>query len=159
MLPAWLGSDAALEKAIERGETQALREMIEGWPFFASNMNMLEMVLAKVDLPTVAEYEGLLVAPDLRYLGESLRAREQRLVERLLGLLQQTELLERVPLTQQAISVRNPYIIPLHQLQSELLARVRAAEQQSISNANSDRLEAALMVTMAGIAAGLRNTG
>jgi phosphoenolpyruvate carboxylase len=66
-----------------------------------------------------------------------------------------------VPLTQQAISVRNPYIIPLHQLQAELLARVRACEQQGVcsTTANQAMLERALMVTIAGIAAGLRNTG
>lgn len=159
MLPAWLGSDRALEKALERGDTQALREMIEGWPFFASNMNMLEMVLAKVDSATVEDYESLLVEPSLQPLGQALRAREQALAERLLALREQTELLENVPLTQQAINVRNPYLIPLHQLQSELLARVRACEQDKICSPNQAQLERALMVTMAGIAAGLRNTG
>ncbi len=159
MLPAWLGSDVALDKALERGETQALREMIEGWPFFASNMNMLEMVLAKVDLATVEDYENLLVDDDLKPLGKTLREREKQLVERLLTLREQSQLLECVPLTQQAINVRNPYIIPLHQLQSELLARVRACEQAQICSTQPEMLERALMVTMAGIAAGLRNTG
>ena len=159
MLPAWLGSDLALERAQERGEGDALREMIDGWPFFASNMNMLEMVLAKADLSIVEEYESLLVEAGLRPLGELLRARQEALVVRLLALRKQKALLEQVPLTQQAISVRNPYIIPLHQLQSELLARVRACEERQVCSANQDLLERALMVTMAGIAAGLRNTG
>jgi len=159
MLPAWLGSDLALERAQERGEGDSLREMIDGWPFFASNMNMLEMVLAKADLSIVEEYESLLVEAELRPLGELLRTRQKALVERLLALRKQKELLEQVPLTQQAINVRNPYIIPLHQLQSELLARVRACEQRQVCSANQDLLERALMVTMAGIAAGLRNTG
>lgn len=159
MLPAWLGSDLALERAQERGEGDALREMIDGWPFFASNMNMLEMVLAKADLSIVEEYESLLVEAELRPLGELLRARQEALVVRLLALRKQNQLLEQVPLTQQAISVRNPYIIPLHQLQSELLARVRACEQDKICSPNQAQLERALMVTMAGIAAGLRNTG
>ncbi|MBE0507001.1 MAG: phosphoenolpyruvate carboxylase [Marinospirillum sp.] len=161
MLPAWLGSDTALEQAVARGETPALREMIEGWPFFASNMNMLEMVLAKVDLASVREYEELLVEDALKPLGENLRQRETQLVQCLLTLREQQQLLEQVPLTQQAISVRNPYIIPLHQLQAELLARVRACEQQGVcsTTANQAMLDRALMVTMAGIAAGLRNTG
>ena len=136
-----------------------MREMIDGWPFFASNMNMLEMVLAKADLSIVEEYESLLVEAELRPLGELLRARQEALVVRLLALRKQNQLLEQVPLTQQAISVRNPYIIPLHQLQSELLARVRACEERQVCSANQDLLERALMVTMAGIAAGLRNTG
>lgn len=161
MLPAWLGSDTALEQAVARGETPALREMIEGWPFFASNINMLEMVLAKVDLASVREYEELLVEDGLKPLGETLRQRETQLVQCLLTLREQQELLEQVPLTQQAISVRNPYIIPLHQLQAELLARVRACEQQGVcsTTASQAMLERALMVTIAGIAAGLRNTG
>ncbi|GLR63202.1 phosphoenolpyruvate carboxylase [Marinospirillum insulare] len=159
MLPAWLGSDLALERAQSRGEGDALREMIDAWPFFASNMNMLEMVLAKTDLSIVKEYETLLVEAELQPLGELLRSRQEALVERLLALRKQSQLLEQVPLTQQAISVRNPYIIPLHQLQSELLARVRACEQNQVCSANQDLLERALMVTMAGIAAGLRNTG
>lgn len=161
MLPAWLGSDEALLKAMDRGDTPALREMIEGWPFFASNMDMLEMVLAKVDLASVEEYEQVLVAEELKPLGQGLRARVKVLMGKLLELREQTQLLEQVPLTRQAISVRNPYIIPLHQLQAELLARVRACEkgEQCPVDVNPVILERALMVTMAGIAAGLRNTG
>lgn len=161
MLPAWLGSDLALITAIQEGRSQALREMIEGWPFFASNIDMLEMVLAKVDLASVKEYEDLLVEDELKPLGQALRQRLESLVSHLLQLREQKILLEEVPLTRQAIHVRNPYIIPLHQLQAELLARVRACENegQCPVDINPQTLERALMVTMAGIAAGLRNTG
>ncbi|WP_114418342.1 phosphoenolpyruvate carboxylase [Marinospirillum perlucidum] len=161
MLPAWLGSDEALRQAAERKDTGLLREMIEGWPFFASNMDMLEMVLAKVDLASVEEYEDILVEDELKPLGERLRLRVRGLMGELLALREQEQLLEHVPLTRQAINVRNPYIIPLHQLQAELLARVRACEQEGKCpvDVNPVILERALMVTMAGIAAGLRNTG
>lgn len=161
MLPAWLGSDQALIESIQAGESDQLREMIEGWPFFASNMDMLEMVLAKIDLASVKEYEDVLVEDSLKPLGASLRQRVVELVRHLLELREQQELLEQVPLTRQAIHVRNPYIIPLHQLQAELLLRVRACETQGNCSVNvkPETLERALMVTMAGIAAGLRNTG
>ncbi|WP_416885123.1 phosphoenolpyruvate carboxylase, partial [Marinospirillum sp.] len=161
MLPAWLGSDDALIKALDAGKTEALREMIEGWPFFASNIDMLEMVLSKVDLASVREYEDLLVEEALKPLGQALRQRVEVLIQRLLELRQQKLLLQEVPLTRQAIHVRNPYLIPLHQLQAELLARVRACETQGVCpvDINPVTLERALMVTMAGIAAGLRNTG
>lgn len=159
MLPAWLGSDAALQKVVEHNQLDELRDMISNWPFFASNMNMLEMVLAKVDLATVADYEGLLVEERIHPLGEELRNRQQQLVSLLLEIRQQQELLENIPLTRQAINVRDPYLIPLHQLQSELLVRVRACEQNQECSLNQAQLERALMVTMAGIAAGLRNTG
>ncbi|SFC11869.1 Phosphoenolpyruvate carboxylase, type 1 [Marinospirillum celere] len=161
MLPAWLGSDQALIESIQAGKTEQLREMIEGWPFFASNIDMLEMVLAKIDLPSVQEYEDVLVEEDLKPLGQELRQRVSDLMTHLLELREQQELLELVPLTRQAIHVRNPYIIPLHQLQAELLLRVRACETdgQCSVNVKPETLERALMVTMAGIAAGLRNTG
>lgn len=159
MLPAWLGSDTALQQAVAQGATEQLREMMTDWPFFASNINMLEMVLAKVDSATVANYETLLVTEELKPLGAQLRQRQRQLVELLLELRQQHELLENIPLTKQAINVRNPYLTPLHLLQAELLARVRACEQDQICSLNQEQLERALMVTMAGIAAGLRNTG
>ncbi|WP_416885753.1 phosphoenolpyruvate carboxylase [Marinospirillum sp.] len=161
MLPAWLGTDEALLKAEEAGQSGLLREMMDGWPFFASNINMLEMVLAKVDLALVEEYEQLLVDEALHPLGRTLRERQQALQAGVLRLREQTQLLEEVPLTRQAIHVRTPYIIPLHHLQAELLARVRACEQQGVCPTAEQQahLERALMVTIAGIAAGLRNTG
>mgnify|MGYP001380822785 FL=1 len=72
----------------------------------------------------------------------------------LLRILDQRQLLENTPLIRQAIEVRNPYIDPLHGLQAELLQRNRDADGDI-----TPELSRALMVTMAGIAAGLRNTG
>lgn len=159
MLPAWLGSDAALAAAIDEGKTQQLEEMMHGWPFFASYMDMLEMLLAKTDLSITQGYENQLVDAELTSLGRDLRQRAENLAQQVLQLKGQTELLEEAPLTRQAIQVRNPYLIPLHKLQAELLRRVRKCEQEQVCSPNQQALEQALMVTMAGIAAGLRNTG
>ncbi len=116
---------------------------------------MLEMLLAKADVDIAAYYEHRLVdEPALKALGERLRTRFGRLQDAVLQVLDQQELLENTPLIHQAIDVRNPYIDPLHGLQAELLQRNRDAD-----GAISADLSRALMVTMAGIAAGLRNTG
>ncbi|WP_136064875.1 phosphoenolpyruvate carboxylase [Modicisalibacter radicis] len=156
MLPAWLGSGEAFATRLEEPDGLArLREMRENWPFFGTYLDMLEMLLAKADLNIAEYYEHRLVdEPALQALGGSLRDRLRRLHGVLLSVLDQDELLEGTPLIRQAIEVRNPYIDPLHGLQAELLQRNRDAD-----GAISPALSRALMVTMAGIAAGLRNTG
>lgn len=159
MLPAWLGSDAALMEATQAGQAEKLVAMMNDWPFFASYLDMLEMLLAKTDISITSGYESLLVAAELQPLGQELRQRAANLTQLVLQLKNQQKLLEKAPLTRQAIEVRNPYLIPLHHLQAELLYRVRKCEQEQICSPNQAALDRALMVTMAGIAAGLRNTG
>ncbi len=156
MLPAWLGSGEAFARRLEQeGGREVLQEMRDRWPFFGTYLDMLEMLLAKADVGIAAYYEHRLVdEPALKALGERLRERFGKLHEVLLEILEQEELLEKTPLIRQAIAVRNPYIDPLHGLQAELLQRNRDAD-----GAISADLSRALMVTMAGIAAGLRNTG
>ncbi|MDR5868205.1 phosphoenolpyruvate carboxylase [Halomonas koreensis] len=156
MLPAWLGSGEAFARRIEEeGGLEVLREMRRRWPFFGTYLDMLEMLLAKADVGIAAYYEHRLVdEPALQALGARLRERFGRLNASLLQILDQDELLESTPLIRQAVEVRNPYIDPLHGLQAELLQRNRDAD-----GAISADLSRALMVTMAGIAAGLRNTG
>ncbi len=151
MLPAWLGSDAALGAAIAAGELPALRRMYQHWSFFRTYIDMLEMVLAKSDIHITAYYEQRLVSPELTTLGSSLRGCLQETVEQVRQIKMIDQLLEQNPVIRQSIDVRNPYIDPLHFLQAELLHRDRTQPDQ--------RLEQALMVTMAGISAGMRNTG
>ncbi len=154
MLPAWLGSDRALGKALEDGREPILKEMIRDWPFFRTHIDMLEMVLAKADLRIVSYYEQKLVAPDLRPLGETLRERLRACVAHVNRLKGQSELLTEQPDFAHSMKVRNTYTDPLHYLQAELLQRDRDAEGQVPGN-----VEKAMKVTMAGIAAGMRNTG
>ncbi|CAA6800559.1 MAG: Phosphoenolpyruvate carboxylase (EC, partial [uncultured Thiotrichaceae bacterium] len=150
MLPAWLGSEAALGKAIEEGNLDNLHEMYEQWPFFTSYTDMLEMVLSKTDADIAQYYETRLVPDELKALGENLRTRLQTAVDMVLEVKQIDQLLEQSPILKQALDLRNPYIDPLHYLQAELLHRDR--------NKPDNRMEKALMVTMAGISAGMQNT-
>ena len=154
MLPAWLGSDDALESAINKGRLGQLRDMYQQWPFFRTYIDMLEMVLSKADSGIAQYYEGRLVESELQPLGSQLRQRLEKMRALVLQLKEQQELLENNIALQQSLSVRDPYTDPLHYLQAELLYRERQ-DQDVIS----EEVERALKVTMAGIAAGMRNTG
>ncbi|WP_415890488.1 phosphoenolpyruvate carboxylase [Neptuniibacter sp. SY11_33] len=151
MLPAWLGSDKALQEALNESSQSLVKEMYQKWPFFRSTIDMLEMVLAKSDRNISAYYDEQLVSEELGVLGSSLRQRLGDIVGLINQIKEQDGLLDASPVIRQSIDVRNPYIDPLHFLQAELLNRDR--------NQPNERLEQALMVTMAGISAGMRNTG
>ncbi|TNE74910.1 MAG: phosphoenolpyruvate carboxylase [Gammaproteobacteria bacterium] len=157
MLPSWLGSDVALEEAARDHRFDVLRSMMNGWPFFRTYVDMLEMVLAKADLRIASYYEQtLLDDEELQALGADLRTRLQGCIQRLLELKQQDDLLEDEPVFAHSMRVRNPYTDPLHYLQAELLRRDRESEGKGEV---PELVERALKVTMAGIAAGMRNTG
>ncbi|CAD5107539.1 phosphoenolpyruvate carboxylase [Zestomonas carbonaria] len=154
MLPAWLGWESALGNALQRGDQALLERMRDDWPFFRTRIDMLEMVLAKADAEIAALYDQHLVEPALQPLGAHLRDLLSQACAAVLGLTGQSQLLGHSPLTLESISVRNTYLDPLHLLQVELLARSRQSGNQS-----GGPLEQALLVSVAGIAAGLRNTG
>jgi len=112
----------------------------------------VEMVLAKT-APRIAElYEQRLVPEDLRPLGQDLRRRHTRTVDALLEVTGQEKLLEDTSVLRRSIDVRNPYVDPINLVQIELLHRLR-------DSAGDERLRDALLVTINGIAAGMRNTG
>ena len=154
MLPAWLGWETALGNALKRGQGELLAQMREQWPFFRTRIDMLEMVLAKADAQIAEAYDERLVQPELLPLGVHLRDLLSQSCQVVLGLTGQPVLLAHSPETLEFISLRNTYLDPLHRLQAELLARSRGREA-----ALDSPLEQALLVTVAGIAAGLRNTG
>lgn len=160
MLPTWLGCGEALRNAIKNGSRGVLEEMMADWPFFKARLEMLEMVFMKTDVQLAKYYEDQLVPDRLRYLGEKLRNMLSSVVEILLELKGGDELMSSDPLNKEAISLRNPYTDPLNFLQAELLHRVRSHEKIAGEDAEVGKeLEQALMITIAGIAAGMRNTG
>ncbi|UQI32224.1 phosphoenolpyruvate carboxylase [Pseudomonas bijieensis] len=154
MLPAWLGWETALSKALERGEGELLGQMRDQWPFFRTRIDMLEMVLAKADADIARSYDERLVEPGLLSLGAHLRDLLSQACSVVLGLTGQSQLLAHSPATLEFIRLRNTYLDPLHLLQAELLARSRQQD-----GAQGSPVEQALLVSVAGIAAGLRNTG
>ncbi len=154
MLPAWLGAGAALRKMIEQGDEATLKEMSKEWPFFSTRIGMLEMVFSKADLDLAEHYDQRLVKPELHHLGRDLRRQLKADLATILALSNDGQLMGNLPWIADSIALRNVYTDPLNLLQVELLARIRAQGE------NPDpALEQALMITITGIAAGMRNTG
>ena len=154
MLPAWLGAGQALREMLDAGRQDQLREMMTHWPFFLARVEMLEMVLSKADVDIARFYERRLASEDLWPLGKRLRDALEQATAAVLQLRDSDVLLAHNPALGESVAIRNPYTDPLHVLQAELMARTRAQGDKIDAD-----LERALMVTMAGIAAGMRNTG
>ncbi len=156
MLPGWFGFGAAVETLLtRRGEAgmKLLREMYRRWPFFTTLLSNMDMVLAKSDINIASLYAGLITDAELREsVFSRIRQEIQRSIDYLLAITEQKELLESNPLLARSFRNRVPYIDPLNHLQVEALRRYRAGD-------TDDRIKQAILLTINGIAAGLRNSG
>ncbi len=157
MLPAWLGAGAALQNVVDEGEQAELETMCRDWPFFSTRLGMLEMVYAKADLWLAEYYDQRLVKPALWPLGKELRNQLENDIRVVLAIANDSHLMADLPWIAESIMLRNIYTDPLNVLQAELLHRSRQAEEQG--HEPDPQVEQALMVTIAGVAAGMRNTG
>lgn len=151
-LPSWLGTGEALMTLFEEGAEAQVRGLVKDWPFFRSLLDLLEMVLSKADPDIAAYYDRVLVPDEMRGLGQELRASCRYTSAAILRAKQQDQLLAGDPELQRTLELRNPYVDPLNVLQAELLRRARSSEEDP-------RIWDALLVTVNGIAAGMRNTG
>lgn len=157
LIPAWLGSDSALQTAIEEGDLALVQLMSAQWPYFASIIDMLEMVLAKAE-PQVSEYyEQRLVGEAMQAVGAQLRIRLATVIAAVNTVRGAEKLLQGSPVIQHSIKVRNPYVMPLHFLQAEIMRRLRATGEES--SAAKEIYEQVLKISITSIAAGMRNTG
>ncbi|WP_113632411.1 phosphoenolpyruvate carboxylase [Pectobacterium peruviense] len=153
MLPAWLGAGAGLQKVVDDGKQEQLETMCRDWPFFSTRIGMLEMVFAKADLWLAEYYDQRLVEEKLWPLGKQLRDQLAADIKIVLAISNDDHLMADLPWIAESIALRNVYTDPLNVLQAELLHRSRKQEKPDAD------LELALMVTIAGVAAGMRNTG
>lgn len=152
VLPAWLGAGAALQEVAASAQgLAALRDMRDRWPFFASRLSMLDMVYAKTSVMINELYDSTLVSDELQPLGKELRSQLTKDIRTLLQILEVDSLMADDPWGLESIGLRNIYTAPLNLLQIELLRRIRTTEDASVKRA--------LMVSIAGVAAGMRNTG
>jgi len=154
MLPAWLGAGQALANVVAQGNSLLLDEMRVQWPFFETRLSMLEMVYMKADTTISAYYDKVLVSDEYRSLGEMLRNQLIEDKKILLQIIHNDSFMAQENWIREAIQLRDTYVNPLHILQVELLNRVRTSSAPVEENINH-----ALMVTIAGIAAGMRNSG
>lgn len=151
LVPGWLGLGESLGAALAGPDAELIRTMARDWPFFRATLDLVEMVLAKADLRIARRYEDVLVPESLHPLGEELRERYRTTCKVVLDLLGHAELLTENAVLRRSIDVRNPYVDPINLLQAEFLRRLRAADNRLLHDA--------LLVTINGIAAGMRNTG
>ena len=152
VLPSWLGVGSALSAEIASDGGPALLEaMRKGWRFFRANLELVEMALAKSDREVARHYHEVLVPPAVAPLGLELLASHEITEAAIIRAKGGGDLLASNAALRDTISLRNPYIDPLHLLQVELLRRHRESPDSALVEA--------LLVTVHGIAAGVRNTG
>jgi len=156
MLPGWYGFGSAVDRLIARRGDAALallRDMHRDWAFFRALMSNMDMVLAKTDLHIASRYAELVSDQALRERIFAMISDEmERTLSHLLLITGQRELLENNTLLARSFRNRRPYIDPLNHLQVESLRRFRAGEQD-------EKTKRAILLTINGIAAGLRNSG
>ena len=154
IVPGWFGVGAGLAAAVSKapGNLDELQEMYRRWPFFRTFVDNVAMTLFKTDLDIAEAYVEALVPARLSGLLDVLRGEYDDTVARVLEVTGDSKLLERDPVLRTTLEIRENYLGPLHQLQIDLLARHRGGE-------DDPQLEKALLLTVNGIAAGMRNTG
>jgi phosphoenolpyruvate carboxylase len=156
MLPGWFGFGTAVTALVrERGEAgvATLQRMYAEWPFFRALLSNMDMVLAKSDMSIASRYAELVADERLRTaIFSRIREEWEQSGQWLLRITGQRELLESNPTLLRNFRSRTPYIDPLNHLQVELLSRWRSGE-------NDDRVKRAILITINGVAAGLRNSG
>jgi phosphoenolpyruvate carboxylase len=156
MLPGWYGFGSAVEAWLQNEGDRGLallREMHGRWPFLRTVLSNMDMVLSKSDMGIASRYAELVPDAALRSrIFDSIRSEWELTVRHLLAITGQRELLEGNPLLARSFRNRQPYIDPLNHLQVTLLKRFRAG-------ATDETIKRAILITINGIAAGLRNSG
>jgi phosphoenolpyruvate carboxylase len=152
IVPGWFGVGTGLKAAREAGHGETMSAMLKDWHFFRTFISNVEMTVAKTDLQTARKYVSALVEPRFHHLLETIQEEFELTVQELLLLTHKEEILGDQQILARTLQIRDAYLAPLHLLQISLLNKVRQD--------NSDPLiTRALLLTINGVAAGLRNTG
>ena len=155
-LPGWYGLGSAVTDYLAEypDELEMLRGMYERWPFWRTLIDNTQMILAKADLTIARLYADLVEDQDLaKRIFERIENEYHFTVSVILQITGQSALLEKAPVLQLSIQRRNPYVDPLSFIQLVILKRLRAGDGPR------EELLTAVLESINGIAAGLKNTG
>ena len=154
IVPGWYGVGSGLKAAREAGHGETMAKMLKDWHFFRTFISNVEMTIAKTDLKTARKYVESLVDPKLHHFLERIEAEYKLTISEILSLTGKTEILGDQQILARTLQIRDNYLAPLHLLQVSLLKKVR---QQGGSG--DSLISRALLLTINGVATGLRNTG
>jgi len=155
LLPAWLGTYEALNFASKGKNKKILDEMIKNWPFFYEMMDMLDMVLTKTDQRVIRYYEECLANTELKKIGNELRAKLTELIEINKKIIP-NHIINQRKAFRKSIKLRNTYAEILNLLQADVMKRLN---NKNINTKNKKILMDAMIVTISGISASMKNTG
>ena len=153
IVPGWFGVGSGLKAAREAGLEVTTTAMLKDWHFFSTFISNVEMTIAKTDLEMSQRYVDTLVDPSLRHFLDLIKEEFALTKQEILLLTKKEDLLGNQPRLARTLAIRDQYLAPLHLLQIHLLEQVR-------ENPDIDpTIRRALLLTINGVAAGLRNTG
>ncbi|MFC4779486.1 phosphoenolpyruvate carboxylase [Paenibacillus sp. GCM10023252] len=159
LLPAWYAAGTALQGYVQgkADHLEMLKTMYGQFPFFTSLIDNLQMALAKADLIIAKEYADMITDKSIRdRIFQQIEGEYKLTSDLILQITGQDEILDNVPVIQESIRLRNPYVDPLSYMQVQLLAELRDLREQG---EDAPELLREVLLTINGIAAGLRNTG
>tara|TARA_B100000579_G_scaffold434074_1_gene454159 strand:- start:988 stop:2418 length:1431 start_codon:yes stop_codon:yes gene_type:complete len=155
IIPAWLGTLEALEFASKKNNSKDLKEMLNKWPFFYEMMDMLDMVLTKTDNRVILNYENSIENEEIKKIGQKLRQDLSSLIFLNKKIIPKNIIGERKEY-RESVRIRNTYAETLNLLQADIMKKLRS---RNLKRKEKKDLDDAMMVTIAGIAAAMKNTG
>jgi phosphoenolpyruvate carboxylase len=157
LLPSWYGAGSALGAYASEDQLNLLREMYQGWPFFRTLVDFMQMTLAKSDLRIAQTYASLVSDAEIRdRLWKRISEEHTACVDALSQITANENLLDDSPVLQRSIRLRNPYVDPLSYIQVSLLRKVRSLPKDSPER---ESVLDTLLLTISGVSSGMLNTG